>query len=76
MAIREVVIYPDEILRRENKTITVFDDKLKELSKDMFDTMYKNDGIGLAGPQIGVNEKLWLLIFLKKMAHKVIIKLF
>lgn len=58
MAIREVVIYPDEILRRENKTITVFDDKLKELSKDMFDTMYKNDGIGLAGPQIGVNEKI------------------
>ena len=58
MAVREVVIYPDPILRKKNAEITVFDDKLKALAEDMFDTMYKNEGIGLAGPQIAVNKRI------------------
>lgn len=56
MAIRDVVIYPDEILRKPNSDITVFDENLKQLSEDMFETMYKNEGIGLAGPQIAENK--------------------
>lgn len=58
MAIRNVVIYPDEILRKPNADVTVFDDDLKQLCADMLDTMYKNEGIGLAAPQIGVNRKI------------------
>ena len=58
MAIRNVVIYPDEILRKPNSDVTVFDDNLKQLCADMFDTMYENEGIGLAAPQIGVNKKI------------------
>jgi peptide deformylase len=58
MTIRTVIVYPDEILRKPNKTITVFDDKLKELADDMFETMYENEGIGLAGPQIAENKKI------------------
>ena len=58
MAIREIVIYPDEILRKPNSDITVFDENLKQLSEDMFETMYKNEGIGLAGPQIAENKNI------------------
>ena len=58
MAVREVVIYPDEILRRKNTEITEFNEDLKALSEDMFDTMYHFEGIGLAGPQIGVNKRI------------------
>lgn len=58
MAVREVIIYPDEILRKPNALITVFDDELKQTAQDMFDTMYKFEGIGLAGPQIAVNKQI------------------
>ena len=58
MTIRNVVIYPDEILRKPNATVNVFDEELKQLCADMFDTMYKNEGIGLAAPQIGINKKI------------------
>ena len=58
MAIRDVVIYTDEILRKQNSDINVFDENLKQLSEDMFETMYKNEGIGLAGPQIAENKNI------------------
>lgn len=58
MSVRKVVIYPDEILRKQNEPITEFNDDLKSLAQDMFDTMYEFEGIGLAGPQIGVNKRI------------------
>ncbi|MCK0514695.1 peptide deformylase [Anaerobiospirillum sp. NML120448] len=58
MAIREIVIYPDDRLRKPTKEVTVFDDELKELVQDMFDSMYHYDGIGLAAPQIGVSKRV------------------
>ena len=58
MSIRNVVIYPSEILRKPNIDVTVFDKNLKDLCQDMFDTMYENEGIGLAAPQIGINKNI------------------
>lgn len=58
MAIREIVTFPDDRLRRPTAAVTEFDEKLKELIQDMFDTMYDDDGIGLAAPQIGVSKKI------------------
>lgn len=58
MAIREVLIYPDDRLRNPTKEVTVFDDELKQLVDDMFESMYHYDGIGLAAPQIGVSKKV------------------
>lgn len=58
MALREIVIFPDERLRRPNSDVTVFDDNLKTLVQDMFETMYDDEGIGLAAPQIGLNKNL------------------
>ncbi|URD87229.1 Polypeptide deformylase [Musa troglodytarum] len=54
----KIVEYPDPILRARNKRISTFDDNLKKLAKEMFDVMYKTDGIGLSAPQVGVNVQL------------------
>lgn len=58
MAIREIVIFPDERLRLPNKEVTEFGPELKALTDDMFETMYEDEGIGLAAPQIGINKTL------------------
>ncbi|KAK3183583.1 hypothetical protein Dsin_030869 [Dipteronia sinensis] len=53
-----IVEYPDPILRARNKRIDAFDDNLKKLVDEMFDVMYKTDGIGLSAPQVGMNVEL------------------
>ncbi|PNT58272.1 hypothetical protein POPTR_001G346700v4 [Populus trichocarpa] len=54
----KIVEYPDPILRAKNKRIDSFDDNLKKLVDEMFDVMYKTDGIGLSAPQVGINVQL------------------
>ncbi|KAF5479618.1 hypothetical protein F2P56_000424 [Juglans regia] len=54
----KIVEYPDPVLRAKNKRIDSFDDNLKKLVDEMFDVMYKTDGIGLAAPQVGINVRL------------------
>ncbi|XP_072994093.1 peptide deformylase 1B, chloroplastic [Typha latifolia] len=53
-----IVEYPDPILRARNKRINSFDENLKRLVEEMFDVMYKTDGIGLSAPQVGINVQL------------------
>ena len=52
--VREVLIYPDKRLREVSKNIEAFDEKLHSLLEDMYDTMMKKNGVGLASIQIGV----------------------
>ncbi|XP_074573298.1 peptide deformylase 1B, chloroplastic [Curcuma longa] len=54
----KIVEYPDPILRARNKRISAFDENLRKLVDEMFDIMYKTDGIGLSAPQVGVNVQL------------------
>ena len=58
MAIREIVYMGDPVLRAEAEEVTVFDEGLQALVRDMFETMYHADGIGLAAPQIGVSTRV------------------
>ena len=58
MAIREIVTFPDERLRQICAPVTEFDAALKELTDDMFETMYDDEGIGLAAPQIGIEKRI------------------
>lgn len=58
MAIREIKIYPDPILREKSVAVSQFDSELTALLDDMRDTMYQADGIGLAAPQIGVLKRV------------------
>lgn len=54
MAIRNVVQEGDEVLRKKCFEVTVFDEKLSQLLDDMKDTVRKEEGAGLAAPQVGV----------------------
>jgi peptide deformylase len=54
MAIREIIEVPDPRLKQVSKPVESFDEELKTLVADMFDTMYDAPGIGLAAIQIGV----------------------
>jgi peptide deformylase len=58
MAIRNLRYDGDEILTKVSKEIDVIDEKIKELAKDMMDTMHKYDGLGLAGPQVGILKRI------------------
>lgn len=58
MAIRNLRYDNDEILKKRSREIEVIDDKIKELAKDMMETMHKWDGLGLAGPQVGVLKRI------------------
>ncbi len=52
--IKEIVTYPNPILRKKSKDVEVFDKKLHTLLDDMNDTMMKHGGVGLAAIQIAV----------------------
>ncbi len=53
-----VVKYPDPRLRAPNAEVTEFTPELTKLAKDMFKVMYAMNGVGLAAPQVGVNQRL------------------
>lgn len=54
MAIREILEVPDPVLKQVSAPVTKFDDELRTLVDDMFETMYDAPGIGLAAIQVGV----------------------
>lgn len=56
-----VTQYGEKILRQQGEPITTFDDSLRELAENMIETMYANEGIGLAAQQIGENIQLFVL---------------
>lgn len=58
MGIRLVRKEGDEILKKKSKEVEVIDDKIKELIKDMIDTMHKYDGVGLAAVQVGILKRI------------------
>ncbi|ALC18156.1 peptide deformylase [Desulfuromonas soudanensis] len=61
MALMQIFHYPDPILKKVAKPVTVIDDELKSLARDMAETMYAAPGVGLAAPQVGVSLRLIVL---------------
>lgn len=72
MAIRNIRTEDDEILKKKSKDVEVVDDKIRELIKDMVDTMHKFDGVGLAAVQVGILKRI---IVIDLYDEKPIIKL-
>lgn len=58
MAIRTLRYEGDEILKKKSREIPGIDDRIKELADDMFDTMHKFDGLGLAAVQVGILKRI------------------
>jgi len=55
---RDIVIYPDEILKTKAEEVKEFSDEIRNLVNDMFETMYKKGGVGLAANQVGVLKRV------------------
>jgi peptide deformylase len=53
-----IVKYGDPVLEKPAEPVTAFDDELKKLVEDMFESMYAAHGVGLAAPQIGISKRL------------------
>ena len=68
MAVRDVRLLGDPVLREEADDVVGFGDDLRALVRDMFETMYHEEGIGLAAPQIGVSRRV-IVIDLRREDH-------
>ena len=58
MALRNIRILGDEILKKQAKEVTEMTPKIEELIDDMFETMYDANGCGLAAPQVGIRKRI------------------
>ena len=58
MAIREIRFNGDEILRKKSREVDEVNDRIRELLQDMLDTMHEYNGVGLAGPQVGILKRV------------------
>jgi peptide deformylase len=61
MAVMEIVTWPNPVLDSPGQYVTDFDDALKKLVNDMFETMYAAPGVGLAAVQVGVSKRLFVM---------------
>ena len=61
MAIRNIVTSEDPILSKPCRTVEEFDDKLGQLIDDMFETLEKAKGLGLAAPQVGILKRVFVM---------------
>lgn len=59
--VREILIWPDPVLKKKATNVSKVDATTRELVKDMFETMYAADGVGLAAPQVGVLKNVIVL---------------
>lgn len=58
MAIRQIVKFGDDVLRKKCRPVTVFDARVHALIDDMRETLVKEQGAGLAAPQVGVLRRI------------------
>lgn len=58
MALREIRLDGDPILRKKSREVTEINDRILELLDDMIETMYDAEGVGLAAPQVGILRRV------------------
>ena len=61
MAILHIVYFPDDPLTKKAQLVTEFGSELKRLAEDMLETMHGYEGVGLAGPQVGVAQRIFVM---------------
>jgi peptide deformylase len=59
--IRTILTYPNPELKKKSVPVTVITDSVRELVRDMAETMYAAPGVGLAAPQIGVHQRVIII---------------
>ena len=63
MALLHISTVGDKVLREKAKPVTEFNEELKELAKNMAETMRAADGLGIAGPQVGISLRIFVIDF-------------
>ena len=58
MALRNIIKAPDELLRKKSRPVEKIEQKIITLLDDMAETMYANDGVGLAAVQVGILRRV------------------
>ncbi len=58
MALHEILIWPNPKLLEVSKPVNEINDDTRQLLNDLLETMYANDGVGLAAPQIGIHQRV------------------
>ena len=61
MAIRNLRINEDEVLRKKCREVDNITDRIKITIKDMIETMYDKNGVGLAAPQVGILRRIFVI---------------
>jgi len=61
MALMDIVTWPNPVLDSPGEHVTEFDDALKKLVNNMFETMYAAPGVGLAAVQVGISKRLFVM---------------
>lgn len=62
----------DELLRQKSREVTEFNDSLCQLLDDMYETMVKNDGVGIAAPQVGILKRACIVCVDGKTVYELI----
>ena len=60
MAIRNIVVEGDEILRKKCREVTEVNDRIRETMGDMLETMRDSMGVGIAAPQVGIMRRMFI----------------
>jgi len=69
----DIVKYGDPILTKRAQEVSEFDDELRKLVDNMFETMYGAPGVGLAAPQVGILKRLFVMDCSKNKTQKVVL---
>ena len=70
MSIRTIITEPNKLLRQVSKPVTKVGKKEQELMRDMLETMYAANGIGLAAIQVGIPQRIIVMDISKKEKKK------
>lgn len=73
MAIRNIRLDGDSVLRKISRPVEVIDEKIDVLIEDMIETMYSADGVGLAAPQVGILKRVIVIDIYDETGVKVLI---
>jgi peptide deformylase len=70
-----IVKYGNSVLEKPTQTVTVFDEALRQLTEEMFESMYAAHGVGLAAPQIGISKRIAVIdvTFKEDHAQKIVL---
>ena len=61
MALMRITEFPERVLKEVGEPVERFDGELEKLVADMFETMYAEEGVGLAAPQVGLSLRLFVM---------------